>query len=101
MHLEGAGEDADVIALCAETCREGVGIVRLGVASLRLCASTPSRSRLPERGDVSGNPMANPRLPSLRKGPHRRRRPDPLAAIWESEIVPILERAGHLRHRDP
>jgi hypothetical protein len=37
------------------------------------------------------------RLPSQKKRPRGRRRPDPLAAVWESEIVPMLERAPGLR----
>jgi hypothetical protein len=40
---------------------------------------------------------ADPRLPSQRKKPHGRRRPDPLAGVWESEIVPMLEAAPGLR----
>src|SRR5690349_10590452 len=39
----------------------------------------------------------DPRLPSQKKPPRGRRRPDPLAAVWDSEIVPILERAPGLR----
>jgi hypothetical protein len=35
----------------------------------------------------------DPRLPSQKKVPRGRRRPDPLAAVWESEIVPMLARA--------
>ena len=34
----------------------------------------------------------NPRLPSQKKAPRGRRRPDPLADVWDSEIVPILNR---------
>ena len=40
---------------------------------------------------------ADPRLPSQRKTPHGRRRPDPLAGVWESEIVPMLDAAPGLR----
>ena len=36
---------------------------------------------------------ADPRLPSQKKTPRGRRRPDPLAGIWDSEIVPMLEAA--------
>ena len=32
----------------------------------------------------------DPRLPSQKTAPRGRRRPDPLAAIFESEIVPML-----------
>ena len=40
---------------------------------------------------------ADPRLPSQKKKPRGRRRPDPLAAVWEAEIVPMLEAAPELR----
>jgi hypothetical protein len=40
---------------------------------------------------------ADPRLPSQKKKPRGRRRPDPLAAVWESEIVPMLEAAPGIR----
>ena len=40
---------------------------------------------------------ADPRLPSQRKKPHGRRRPDPLVGVWKSEIVPLLEAAPGLR----
>ena len=40
---------------------------------------------------------ADPRLPSQVQMPRGRRRPDPLAAIWDSEIVPMLETAPGLR----
>ncbi|HEX3449536.1 MAG TPA: IS21 family transposase, partial [Isosphaeraceae bacterium] len=34
---------------------------------------------------------SDPRLPSRKTKPRGRRRPDPLASGWESEIVPMLE----------
>jgi len=40
---------------------------------------------------------ADPRLPSQKKKPRGRRRPDPLAGVWESEIVPMLEATPGLR----
>jgi len=40
---------------------------------------------------------ADPRLPSQKKKPRGRRRPDPLAAVWDAEIVPMLEAAPELR----
>jgi hypothetical protein len=40
---------------------------------------------------------ADPRLPSQKKKPRGRRRPDPLAEMWEGEIVPILEAAPGIR----
>src|SRR4051812_47783950 len=39
----------------------------------------------------------DPRLPSQRKAPRGRRRPDPLASVWDSEIVPLLQAAPSLR----
>src|ERR1700704_6822267 len=39
----------------------------------------------------------DPRLPSQKKVPRGRRRPDPLAAIWDGEIVPILQSAPGIR----
>jgi hypothetical protein len=30
---------------------------------------------------------ADPRLPSQKKNPRERRRPDPLAGVWDSEIA--------------
>jgi hypothetical protein len=38
-----------------------------------------------------------PDLPSARKAPRARRRPDPLAGIWDAEIVPLLRAAPGLR----
>jgi len=40
---------------------------------------------------------SDPRLPSQKKTPRGRRRPDPLAAFWDSEIVPILQAAPGIR----
>ena len=40
---------------------------------------------------------ADPRLPSQKKPPRGRRRPDPLAGIWDSEIVPILKATPDIR----
>jgi hypothetical protein len=39
----------------------------------------------------------DPRLPSHKKAPRGRRRPDPLARVWDSEIVPLLQTAPSLR----
>src|SRR5437764_10862804 len=38
-----------------------------------------------------------PRLPSQRRTPRGRRRADPLADVWESEVVAMLEAAPGLR----
>ena len=40
---------------------------------------------------------ADPRLPSQKKPPRDRRRPDPLAGVWEAEIVPMLVAAPGIR----
>jgi hypothetical protein len=40
---------------------------------------------------------ADPRLPSAKKAPRGRRRPDPLAKVFVAEVVPLLEAAPGLR----
>nr|WP_281805596.1 IS21 family transposase [Methylocystis echinoides] len=40
---------------------------------------------------------ADSRLPSQKKAPRGRRRPDPLAPYWDAEIVPILKAAPGIR----
>jgi hypothetical protein len=40
---------------------------------------------------------ADPRLPSQKQKPRERRRPDPLAGVWEGEIVPMLAAAPGVR----
>jgi hypothetical protein len=37
------------------------------------------------------------RLPSLKRSPRGRRRQDPLAAVWDSEVVPLLKSVPGLR----
>ncbi len=39
----------------------------------------------------------DPRLPSQKRKPRGRRRPDPLGALFDSEVVPLLSRAPGLR----
>ena len=39
----------------------------------------------------------DPRLPSQKKAPRARRRPDPLESVWDSEVVPMLKAAPGLR----
>ena len=39
----------------------------------------------------------DPRLPSQKRSPRRRRRQDPLAAVWDSEVVPLLKSVPGLR----
>ncbi len=39
----------------------------------------------------------DPRLPSIKKGPRGRRRPDPLGDLFEAEVVPLLMAAPGLR----
>lgn len=40
---------------------------------------------------------ADPRLPSQKKAPRGRHRPDPLAGVWDSEILPMLTAAPGIR----
>ena len=46
---------------------------------------------------TGGRIEADPRPPSERAAPRGRRRPDPLAAVWDADIVPMLEAAPGLR----
>ena len=39
----------------------------------------------------------DPRLPSRKKAPRDRRRPDPLLKVWDSEVVPLLKSIAGLR----
>lgn len=39
----------------------------------------------------------DPRLPSQKKAPRGRRRPDPLGQVWDSEVVPLLKSTPGLR----
>jgi len=39
----------------------------------------------------------DPRLPSQKKMPRGRRRQDPLAAVWDNEVVPLLKSTPGLR----
>ena len=40
---------------------------------------------------------ADPRLPSQKAVPRTRRRPDPLAAVWEADVMAILKAAPGIR----
>ena len=46
---------------------------------------------------TGGRLDADPRMPSQKLTPRGRRRPDPLAEYWDSEIVPMLEASPGLR----
>ena len=59
----------------------------VAVAAARAGFSTATGYRLAE----------DPRLPSLKIAPRGRRRPDPLADIFDAEIVPLLKAAPGLR----
>jgi hypothetical protein len=39
----------------------------------------------------------DPRMPSQKKVPRGRRRPDPLGEVWDSEVVPLLKSTPGLR----
>jgi transposase InsO family protein len=56
-------------------------------AAAKACFSTATAYRL----------EADVRLPSQWKSPRTRRRPDPLAGIFDEEVVPMLEQAPSLR----
>lgn len=50
-----------------------------------------------ERPRQAHAPGSVPRLPSQKKAPRERRRPDPLAEIFDAEIVPLLQSAPGIR----
>jgi hypothetical protein len=41
--------------------------------------------------------VADPRLPSQKGKPRERRRPDPLAGVWDSEIADVGSRTATAR----
>ena len=57
------------------------------VAAAKASISTASAYRIED----------DPRLPSQKKVPRGRRRPDPLAGVWDTEILPILKAAPGIR----
>ena len=58
-------------------------------------AAAPAKASMSR---ATGHRIArNARLPSMRQASRIRRRPDPLAAVFETEIVPMLEAAPGLR----
>ena len=63
--------------------------------------ANPIRRRSPaRRPDSAGNRLSvrkDPRLPAQKKARRERRRADPLADVWESEVVPMLKAAPGLR----
>jgi transposase InsO family protein len=58
-----------------------------GVAAAKAGFSTATAYRIEQ----------DPRLPSQKKAPRHRRRQDPLAAVWDSEVVPLLKSVAGLR----
>jgi hypothetical protein len=59
----------------------------LTVSAAKAGISTPTAYRI----------EIDPRLPSQKTMPRGRRRPDPLANVWESEIVPMVQAAPGVR----
>lgn len=59
----------------------------VGVAAAKAGISTATGYRI----------EADPRLPSQKKEPRGRRRPDPLAEVWDSEVLPMLAAAPGIR----
>ena len=58
-----------------------------GVAAAKAGFSTATAYRIEQ----------DPRLPSQKKAPRGRRRRDPLTAVWDSEVVPLLKSVAGLR----
>jgi hypothetical protein len=70
----------------------GSAVSRAITAGDRFGASLPMRERLLGYSRRARFPQieADPRLPSQRRKRRERPRPDPLAGVWENEIVPVL-----------
>ncbi len=65
---------------------------------LRLSKTLPAAAAQAAISVASAYRIAHdPRLPSAKKAPRERRRPDPLASIFDSEVVPLLEAAPGIR----
>jgi hypothetical protein len=62
---------------------------------------THTRQTAAARADFSATTGArldaDPRLPTQKQRPRGRRRPDPLAAVWDGDVVPMLEAVPGLR----
>ncbi|MFZ4410864.1 MAG: IS21 family transposase, partial [Paracraurococcus sp.] len=59
---------------------------------LRKSHDRPTAAAMAGFGTTTGARLdADARLPSQKSVPRGRRRADPLAAVWEAEIVPMLE----------
>ena len=56
--------------------------------------SSPPR---PASASTGARLDVDPRMPSQKQASRGRRRPDPLAPVWEAEIVPLLEASPGLR----
>lgn len=64
----------------------------------RLTYNTPAAAAKAGFSTASGYRIEqDPRLPSQKKAPRDRRRPDPLEGVWDAEIVPMLEATPELR----
>ena len=65
---------------------------------LRKSHDRPTAAAMAGFGTTTGARLdADARLPSQKSVPRGRRRADPLAAVWEAEIVPMLEATPGLR----
>ena len=66
--------------------------------TLRLTHARPTAAAMAGFSTSTGARLdADPRLPSQAHVPRGRRRPDPLASVWDSDIVPMLEAVPDLR----
>jgi hypothetical protein len=65
---------------------------------LRRSHDRPTAAAMAGFGTTTGARLdADPRFPSQKRAPRGRRRPDPLAAVWDGEVVPMLQAAPDLR----
>jgi hypothetical protein len=94
------------------------GVGKYGVLALRVTSTVDQEQRLHNSVRLEKLPLAHgmfvglvqlfstatgdriqsdPRLPSQKKTPRDRRRPDPLEGVWDKEIIPLLEATPDLR----
>ena len=81
-----------LMPLANEAKKRGVEVLHLNIGQPDLETPLPMRERLLGYSRRARFPQieADPRLPSQRRKRRERPRPDPLAGVWENEIVPVL-----------
>lgn len=79
------------------TIRNGGSMVRLYMKSRQTDTPTAAAAKASISTASAYRIEQDPRMPSQKKVPRERRRPDPLAGIFDEQIVPLLEATPALR----